>query len=189
MGNLKSTGRSILVSLVYTSFLCLSCENDAGRQSLELSIETLLTRQWQFDALYVNGVALERVLEGFEPTRGFEPYPGHFLMWYSFAYNSDHTYELRSDWERTSYGYEHNYQPEYGYWKIDEALQLLIHNPGMPYEKHYRILELTETSFIREYERVVYESSSHDLWKPGNTVTYREVFQIRTGPCCDPLDE
>jgi len=97
------------------------------------------------------------------------------------------TYEFRADYARLSYGYDENFQPEYGFWQIIEGQNqnLLIHNKGLPYEKTYRIIELTDTSFIREYERVIYESRDTTIWPIGATALTLEIFEKRKGPCCD----
>jgi len=67
----------------------------------------------------------------------------------------------------------------YGYWELIEEQNLLIHNKGLPYEKSYRIIELNDTLFIREYDRIVYSSIDTVKWPIGEMTVYREVLEKR----------
>ena len=172
------------ICLYIIIFIFSLFSNCAPPDRIQPNIRDLIVNNWQFVSIEVNETETKiGVSDGFDPGQ-------YFVPWFWFSYNSDMSYEFRSDvidGFHISYGYEYNYQPDYGYWEIVEDQQLLIHNKGMPYEKRYRIIELQDTLFIREYERIIYQLSqtSDPIWHIGDTVTYRETLRKRRGPCCN----
>lgn len=171
---------ALIISLTI-SVLIHGCESGGGTIDPK-SIDKIL-ENWQFVSIEVNGKPLVRVKNGFEPSQW--NLGGYWIPWFWYEYNSDGSYEFRSDLASTPLGYDENYQPKYGYWEWAEEKKLLIHNKGMPYEKSYHVITLNDTSFVREYDRIVKYSPDTTLWKVGEVLTYREILEKRKGPCCD----
>ena len=69
-----------------------------------------------------------------------------------------------------------NFQPAYGTWDTNETGDSLIHNDLESFRTAYKIVELSETRFVREYERIVQQTSDPERWPVGDTLTYREIF-------------
>ena len=160
----------------------IACEDELEDQNNLSTTEKLIVQNnWQLDTLFVNNKRVFRVSTGFELASGQVT---SWAGWFWYNYNTDLSYDFRSDGFRTSLGYEENFQPEYGYWDVDEQQNLLIHNRGLNYETHYRIIELNDTLFIREYDRIIYESSDTVAWPIGSTAIYREHLKKRETACC-----
>jgi len=172
-------GTKITASLVLIFAIISSCNSDLEDLTPKSKRELILN-QWQFVKLEINDIRVYRVATGFEPP-GVNSY---WIPWFWFEYNKDGTYEFRTDAFPIELGFKENYQPEYGYWEIDEINSILIHNAGQPYEISYNISQLNDTLFVREYERLIYQSNDPEKWPVGSTSTYRETLEKRKGPCC-----
>ena len=158
-----------------------SCDSNIHEPNDKRSeIETLIMKNWQFGVIEINGQIIRRVLPGFDPKPSKSS--SGWIPWFWFSYNKDFSYEFRSDTYRYPLGEKGNYQPEYGYWELNDEQNLLIHNKGMPYEKRYTIIEISDSIFIREHEHIIYQSFDTVLWPIGEIATYREVLEIREGP-------
>lgn len=169
-----------LILSISVTFLSISCDYSIEEEPKLTEMESLILNKWQYDSILVNGVIVPRVGWAFEPNI---PRGGGWVPWFWFKYNIDKSYEFRSDVVfRYHLGYKENYQPEYGYWQLDETQDLLIHNKGLATETTYRIIQLNDTLFIREYDRLVYESSNTILWPIGEMATYREFLEKRKEP-------
>ena len=178
---MKNIGKSIY-SLICLWFVFLSCDSSLKEPTTFSMTEKLIMKEWQFTHLVINDDTVWHVGHGFEP---YTQIIGNgWVPFYWFEYNADKTYEFRSDLRRVTLGDDLNFQPDYGYWNIDEGQKVLIHNKGLSYEKTYKIIDLQDTLFIREYDRVIQQSNDTTIWPIGETVTYREILEKRKGPCC-----
>jgi len=143
---------------------------------------------WQYDALVIRGDTFNIVNWSFEPDNpGWELYNVKF-RW--FNYSSNGTYEFHWD-NKIPFnlspdlviGDGLNYQPYFGYWILSPNIDTLIHNEGFQYETQYKIIELTEERFIREYQRIIQriDDLHSEKWgvMVGDTVVYREIFVPR----------
>ncbi len=141
--------------------------------------ETLVGRDWRYRDLIIAGDTLNRIVVNFEPDPGFDDF--QFIKFRWFRYMTNKTYEFRHDtqWLGLTIGGDDqspNYQPAFGYWKVNDSGDTLIHNEWEASKTKYFIVHLSDTLFIREYERIVMETSDSLRWPLGDTVTYREVF-------------
>ena len=141
---------------------------------------------WQYEYLIIQGDTLNKILDDFEPGGASSNLEDVFhIRWKWFVYSADQTYEFRDNvgmWFSIG-GYSKNdlnYQPFFGTWRYDEFNKILTHNPGEPYKKSYRTINLTTNQWIREYERTItrIDPSFSDKWgkEVGDTVTYREIL-------------
>ncbi len=160
----------LAIKLVLVTSLVLSFGCDT---KLDLEREPLnpLHNNWQFNFIRIDDEWHSFVNEDFEPPLFDELWIG----WYWVEYNEDNFYDFRTDLLPTEYGTNENYQPGYGTYQYFPEEMLLIHNPGMPYEVSYNIIELSDTMFIREYERII-QVENFDSIPIGTSVTYREVL-------------
>ena len=150
--------KKLICAYIAVSIFCSSCDSSLEPTVEQVSKkETLISKNWKFVHIEADGVRIIRALEGFDPIP-LGSGGGIWIPWYWFSYNSDQSYEIRSEVARQPYGLHKNYQPVYGYWVLDEDKDILIHNKGMPYEKTYRIVMLNDTIFVRDYEHIIYQS-------------------------------
>ena len=138
--------------------------------------ESLIARDWRYRDLMINGDTLNVIVSDFEPSGGIDDWLHVKFRWFRYATNK--SYEFRGG---TIGGdaQSPNYQPTFGYWKVNEAGDSLIHNEYESYKTKYFIVHISDTLFIREYERIVMETSDSLKWPLGDTVVYREVFVPR----------
>jgi hypothetical protein len=145
-------------------------------------IEALVAKDWQYRDLMINGDTLNVIAFNFEPLQAVIETLHIRFRWFRYATNK--TYEFNSDVPGGPFSigsiYENslNYQPGFGYWKVNG--DSLIHNEyDASYRTAYYIVHISDTLFIREYERIVQLTSEPIKWPLGDTVVYREVFVPR----------
>lgn len=175
--DVKNIGNIFCILLVL-----VSCEQDPMVMEPEQpsSLEEYLIGDWGYTVLIIGGDTLNF------PDREMEPNNKEFvgdlfhIRWRWFRYLGDGTYEFRKDTGITAeIGIGENFQPPIGYWTISDSDQVLIHNDREFYAVSYNIILLNDTIMIREYERIVQESSDTLKWPIGSTVTYREILVSR----------
>ena len=172
--------KSLKNSLIGIFIICIACDSPDEDSNLVSDTELLITKtNWRFIEIEVNGQSIPGVSIEFDPANG-----GGYIGWFWFSYNADLSYEFRVTPNALNsrffnYGEGVNFQPAFGFWELIEEQNLLIHNKGFPYEKSYRIIELNDTLFIREYERMVNSSPDTVKWPIGEIAVYREVLEKR----------
>ena len=176
--NQKFNMKSSINILIGIFVISTACDSEVDDVNLTSDVEQLVVKNnWQFAYIEVNGQIIPRVSTEFDPAS-----TGGWIPWFWFSYSEDLSYEFRASNRSSrfySYGSGVNFQPAFGFWELIEEQNLLIHNKGLPYEKSYRIIQLNDTLFIREYDRMV--NSSHDTvkWPVGEIAVYREVLEKR----------
>jgi hypothetical protein len=170
--------KSLVKILISTLVIIAACDSEVDYVDLTSDMEKLITKNnWVFYRIEVNGQISPRVSIEFEPaTRG------GWIPWFWFSYNQDLSYEFRASNRSSrnySYGAGDSFQPAFGFWELIEEQNLLIHNKGMPYEKPYTIVQLNDTVFIREYERIINSSPDTVKWPIGEVAVYREFLKKR----------
>jgi len=136
--------------------------------------DKLLIKDWQYQDLIIEGDTFNFPYSAFEPTDAF--YPSAHVRFRTFSYLTDLSYEYIASYTRLGPKGTPNWQPNYGYWRFNANGDTLIHNGREPFSTKYRIIELTNNLLIREYERIVQETSYSLKWPIGDTVTYREIL-------------
>lgn len=167
--------RYILLVISLISFTACEQESFVQPEPVPITKELMLLGDWKYQSLIINGDTLYYPDVTFEPDieDGFL----YHIQWRWFRYSSDRTYEYRKETGIvTSIGAGKNYQPSFGYWILDESKNVLVHNERESYATSYAIIELNDTVMIREYERVIQESSDSIKWPVGDTVIYREIL-------------
>lgn len=168
----------ILCLLVYTS-----CEQPGfiGQETSDDALEQLIARDWQYEALLINGDTLNVLNLDFEPWQGSNDIQHVKFRW--FKYHRNKTYEFREDTDfiNFSLGENENYQPRYGAWSLNASGDSLIHNEHDSFAKHYAIIELNNSLFIREYTRIIQQVRPEDSlrWPIGSKAVYREVLTVK----------
>lgn len=98
-------------------------------------------------------------------------------------YDKEKIYQLqwlnRGEYELGTEG-DPNWQPNFGYWKINESNEgvFLVHNNASPYETRYRIIGVDENKLVRQSVR--YMSEAGHIHEIGDSVLFTETF-IRQG--------
>jgi hypothetical protein len=160
MENYKRNKNYLLLLTIYLFLGLFSCD-----EKLVIPIEAidenerLLTREWQYSYILMDGDTIRYLASNGEPTIGVEFYTPIGLRY--LLYKDDHSYELRSVGPSfLSLGYEESYQPNYGFWDLDESgnPSVLIHNQTIAYEVRYELLQLDENTMIRKQvgDRITY---------------------------------
>jgi len=121
--------------------------------------ELLLTREWQYSYILMDGDTIRQLSPGGEPTANLNTFTPIGLRY--LIYKDDHSYELRSLGPSfLGLGEGESYQPNYGFWDIETTgiSKVLIHNQIIVYEVRYELLQLDETSMIRKQigDRITY---------------------------------
>ncbi len=111
-------------------------------------------------------------------TLAAELVPNRVLSKRHVEYALDRSYQLfwDGDSDYILSDSEH-YQPNIGFWKIRG--DSLIHNPELYYEFGYKIVELTETRFVRQSTRVMRMTVDSTKWLVGDAILFTEIFVPR----------
>jgi len=144
--------KSYFILLVLCLFGLNSCDEITKMPQIAVDKnQLLLTREWQYSYILMDGDTIRLLASDGEPTiqvRTFTPIGLRYLI-----YKDDHSYELRSLGPTfLSYGKDESYQPNYGYWDLEttSSSTVLIHNQIISYEVQYEMLQLDETTMIRK---------------------------------------
>ena len=157
--------------------LVMSCDSDSGINPQLQGIEEPLVKAWTYESVVYQQDTVIRSEPNFEPG---EATSGAFrddllVAKRHIEYAPNQTYLLF--WDREG-GYELSdsvhFQPNIGFWIIRG--DSLIHNPTQHYEFGYKIVELTETRFVRQSNRVMRTSFDTDEWEPGDAILFTEIF-------------
>lgn len=159
MENYKRNKNYFLLLTLCSLFGLFSCDEKLVIPEAIDENEQLLIREWQYSYILMDGDTIRYLATNGEPTIGIEAWSPIALRY--LIYKDDHSYELRSLGPSfLSLGYEESYQPNYGFWDIDESGSpaVLIHNQTIVYEVRYELLQLDETNMIRKQigDRITY---------------------------------
>lgn len=166
--------------LFYLLVLLIGCEQAPMVELKEdpslNEMERLVARDWQYQDLIVDNDTFNFIAGNFEPNLLVGVW-GH-VQYRWFSYDPDKTYEFNGDRFTPSIGSINsvNFQPNLGYWSISTNGDTLRHNEYEYYFTIYRVIELSDELFIREYERVVYASGDTIRYPVGDTITYKEIL-------------
>jgi hypothetical protein len=175
--------KRIIITLFALVLFGISCNQEPIVEPVKPddSPEALISRDWKYEVLIIDNDTLNI------PDGNFEPFDHSFIgdlyhiRWRWFRYLPDGTYDFRKDTGiQTTLGgqseSDDNFQPTFGYWEVDPAGITMTHNIREKYIVEYKIVQLNEHIMIREYERIVQQSSDPLKWVIGDNVVYREVF-------------
>ena len=123
------------------------CDRETGTiKPVPEGPEQQLMRSWTYESVAHNDIVVEEVWVDFEPTPEFRiSYP---LNKRHVRYTPQKTYQIFWSGEEYSFGSGPNYQPGVGFWSMKN--DSLIHNSAQFYQKSYKIIELSETRFVRQ---------------------------------------
>ncbi len=180
-----SLKKKVQITLIFLLLLS-SCEQEPANFSQKSPLspkEEMLNGDWQYDALVIEGDTFNIPDWDFEPFKpNYDLYNVKF-RWFKYFGNGTYEYRAETGPGNLSLGESLNFQPTFGYWELSINEDRLIHNKGFDYVTHYKIIELTEEGFIREYQRIIQriDNLHSDKWGlgVGDTVVYREVFVPR----------
>ena len=157
--------------------LVISCDQDIAVNPQLQDIDQPLIRTWTYESVAYQQDTYIRSEPNFEPgehaegalrddllvsKRHVEYAPNRTYLWF---WDLEGGYDL-SDGV--------HFQPNPGFWIIRG--DSLIHNPELYFEFGYKIVELTETRFVRLSNRVMTTSFDSTKWVVGDAILFTEIF-------------
>ncbi len=168
------------------ALLVISCEPDEPPTIPNYNGEaSRMVGTWRYDSLVIKGqgfvLADAEMIPGLSQAamRGLRAELSRRLV----NYMPNGTYELVWD-DRGDYqlGVDtmQSWQPNYGYWQLDDASMSLIHNNTQYYQTNYDIKLLDANTLVRSHFRRMAANSSKygpaSLWAKNEMVIYTEYF-------------
>lgn len=168
----------VSVALIF-SIALLSCQEDPvfeqdSNQSLSEK-ERLLCKNWQYLKITIYSTDYKSATEFLEPLEKENSFRDE-LKRRQINYGMDRRYQLQwRDRGRYQLGTDGdpNWQPNTGFWQLNETEDSLIHNQSMGYAAKYHFY-VSEDTLIRKSFR--HMSQAGPTWFPDEEILFTETF-------------
>jgi len=159
--------------------LVMACDGDTAFDPLLDGSDHPLIKTWTYESVVYQQDTVTLADFDFEPNiLTADLLPGLLLSRRHVEYAPDQSYQL--SWDLTGdyiLSDSVHFQPDLGFWIIRG--DSLIHNPEQYYEFGYKIVELLETRFVRQSNRVMKTTVDSTRWLPGDAILFTEIFVPR----------